>query len=446
LVSSKKELREVEEDLAKNSKDGVGLSFNALMLAIKRWTFDNFSRRLSSSISSTSGERLKREYHSIHQTNTETSTEFMQRSQQSRGPFDGYSYPVCTTCGRRHPGKCRRAAGTCFKCGQTDHLQKDCKKNTTASTSGQANKKPGASGRVFAITDDHATKTSGTITGTLFIYGHVVFELFDTGATHSVISSVFASRVTTTPTLLDHFWSTSMAKTINGEVQLHAKVDGKKIIVTESSVRRDLRLADEEGCHKELGDRLLRVATTASSLEVEHDNGGGLWCQETMRNTIAQTRFERVSKHTNDSLLARGNTLQSDEDRVKLDELMALCTSLQNKVLDLEKTKTTQHNEIASLKRRVKKLEKNNRSRTHKLKRLYKVSLSTKVESSSDEESLGEDASKQRRRINAINADEDITMVNDADKEMFDVYVIGGDEVFVAGKIKNVVEEVVDAD
>ncbi|GJS71728.1 putative ribonuclease H-like domain-containing protein [Tanacetum coccineum] len=42
------------------------------------------------------------------------------------------------------------------------------------------------------------------------------------------------------------FWSTVVAKTINGEVQLHALVDGKKIIVTESSVRRDLQLADEE--------------------------------------------------------------------------------------------------------------------------------------------------------------------------------------------------------
>nr|GFB70614.1 zinc finger, CCHC-type, retrotransposon Gag domain protein [Tanacetum cinerariifolium] len=81
-------------------------------------------------------------------------------SQQSRGSSEGYSYPVCTTCGRRHPGECRRAAGTYFKCGQTGHLQKDCKKNTTASTSGQADKKPGASGHVFAITEDHATKTS----------------------------------------------------------------------------------------------------------------------------------------------------------------------------------------------------------------------------------------------------------------------------------------------
>nr|GEX67237.1 golgin candidate 5 [Tanacetum cinerariifolium] len=62
--------------------------------------------------------------------------------QQSRGPSKGYPYPVCTTCGRRHPGECRRATGTCFKCGQTGHLQKDCKKNITASTSGQADKKP----------------------------------------------------------------------------------------------------------------------------------------------------------------------------------------------------------------------------------------------------------------------------------------------------------------
>ncbi|GJV82565.1 hypothetical protein Tco_1522463 [Tanacetum coccineum] len=129
-----------------------------------------------------------------------------------------------------------------------------------------------------------------------------------------------------------------------------------------------------------------------------------------MGDTIAQTRFESVSKHSNDSLLARGNTLRSHEDRLKLDELMALCTTLQNKVLDLEKTKTTQHNEIASLKRRVKKLEKKDRSRTHRVKRLYKVGLTARVESSDNEESLGDDASKQGR-IDAIDADEKITLV-----------------------------------
>ncbi|GKA61151.1 hypothetical protein Tco_0760558 [Tanacetum coccineum] len=144
----------------------------------------------------------------------------------------------------------------------------------------------------------------------------------------------------------------------------------------------------------------------------------------------------------------------SDEDRIKLDELMALCTTLQNRVLDLEKTKTTQHNEIASLKRRVKKLEKKNRSRTHKLKRLYKVGLTARVESSDNEESLGEDASKQGR-IDAIDADEEITLVSvqNVDEEMFDVNVLDGEEVFVAEQEVaankendevNVVEEVVE--
>nr|GEZ60947.1 hypothetical protein [Tanacetum cinerariifolium] len=166
-------------------------------------------------------------------------------------------------------------------------------------------------------------------------------------------------------------------------------------------------------------------------------------CQETIRDTTAQTRFKSVSKHSNDSLLVRGNTLQSDEDNMKLDELMALCTTLQNSVLDLEQTKTTQRNEIDSLKRRVKKLKKRKRSRTHKLERLYKVGLSARVELFGDEESLVEDASKHGRRIDAINADEDITLVNDADNKIFDVDYLGGEEVFIAGQNENVVEEVV---
>ncbi|GKB48476.1 hypothetical protein Tco_0899229 [Tanacetum coccineum] len=40
---------------------------------------------------------------------------------------------------------------------------------------------------------------------------------------------------------------TLYGKTINGEEQLHALVDGKKIIITEASIRSDLQLDDEEG-------------------------------------------------------------------------------------------------------------------------------------------------------------------------------------------------------
>ncbi|GJS12601.1 hypothetical protein Tco_0407073 [Tanacetum coccineum] len=202
---------------------------------------------------------------------------------------------------------------------------------------------------------------------------------------------------------IEQFWSTVKAKTVNGEVQLHALVDGKKIIITESTMRRDLQLEDAEGVdyevvHKERGNSLVRAATTASSLETEQNSG----------DTIAQTMFENVSKLSNDLLLAR------------------------------EKTKTTQQNEIASLKKTVKKLEQKKRLRTHGVKRLHKVGMSRRVVSSSDEEDLGEDASKQGRRINAIDANEDITLVNvqdDADNEIFNVDALTGDEVFVEQEV-----------
>nr|GEX19077.1 hypothetical protein [Tanacetum cinerariifolium] len=158
----------------------------------------------------------------------------------------------------------------------------------------------------------------------------------------------------------------------------------------------------DEVIHKELGDNLVRAATTASSLEAEHDSsninktqskatpnersshrtnsGSGPRFQEAIGDTTAQTRFEIVSKHSNDSLLAKGNILQSDEDRLELNELMALCTNLQTRVLDLEKTKAT-----------------------------------------------------QRLRIDAIYQNEDITLVNvQDDAEMFDVDDLGGEELFVA--------------
>ncbi|GKA28971.1 hypothetical protein Tco_0715216 [Tanacetum coccineum] len=46
---------------------------------------------------------------------------------------------------------------------------------------------------------------------------------------------------------IEQFWSIVKAKTVNEEVQLQALTDGKKIIVSEASVRHDLQLHDEEG-------------------------------------------------------------------------------------------------------------------------------------------------------------------------------------------------------
>ncbi|GJT44325.1 hypothetical protein Tco_0953040 [Tanacetum coccineum] len=190
----------------------------------------------------------------------------------------------------------------------------------------------------------------------------------------------------------------------------------------------------DEAAYEERDDSLARAATTATSLDAEQDmgninktqskatpnepsslgtsSGGGPRGQETMRDTITQTRSENVSKFSNDLLLAR--------------------------VIDLENTKTAQAQEITSLKLRVKKLEKKGGSRTHKLKRLYKVGRSTRIVSS-DEASLGdqEDASKQGRKIDDIDKDAEITLVDETqgrygDDIMFDVSDLAGEEVFVA--------------
>ncbi|GJY11458.1 hypothetical protein Tco_0379643 [Tanacetum coccineum] len=127
---------------------------------------------------------------------------------------------------------------------------------------------------------------------------------------------------------------------------------------------------------------------------------------------------------------------QSGEDRMQLNELMDLCAKLSDRVLALENTNTSQAAEIATLKERVKKLEKKRRSRTYKPRRLYKVGLSRRIESS-DDASLGaqEDASKQGRKIADLDADTEVTLIdetqgrNDEDL-MFDTGVLNGDEVF----------------
>nr|GEV86926.1 retrovirus-related Pol polyprotein from transposon TNT 1-94 [Tanacetum cinerariifolium] len=134
--------------------------------------------------------------------------------------------------------------------------------------------------------------------------------------------------------------------------------------------------------------------------------------------------------------------------------LLVMVNAVGNKVFDLENTKTAQAQKINSLKRRVKKLERRQKSKNHRMKRLYKVGLSARVESS-DEERLGEeDASKQGRNIADIDADKEITLVEETakdqgrfdDQEMFDTGVLDNEEVVVEKEIDDkeisVVEEV----
>ncbi|GJW69825.1 hypothetical protein Tco_0126742 [Tanacetum coccineum] len=70
-----------------------------------------------------------------------------------------------------------------------------------------------------------------------------------------------------------------------------------------------LKKVGDEAVHKELGDRMERAATTASSLKAEQDSD-------------AQTRFETTSKQSNDPPLSKINTFGSGEDNMQLMELM----------------------------------------------------------------------------------------------------------------------------
>nr|GEX55886.1 putative ribonuclease H-like domain-containing protein [Tanacetum cinerariifolium] len=145
-----------------------------------------------------------------------------------------------------------------------------------------------------------------------------------------------------------------------------------------NAARNKLATADDDvAVNEEVNDNLEKAATTTTSLDAEHDRGV--------------------------------NTPRSGEDSMRLNELMELCIKLQQMVLDLETTKTTQALEIDDLKRSVKKLKRRKRSRTHGLKRLYKVGLSARVESSTNKGLGEEDASKQGK-ICDIDADDDITL------------------------------------
>nr|GEW00864.1 hypothetical protein [Tanacetum cinerariifolium] len=109
------------------------------------------------------------------------------------------------------------------------------------------------------------------------------------------------------------------------------------------------------------------------------------------------------------------NIPQSDEDRLKHIKLMKIYTTLQKKVFDLKDelkmTKTTQQTKIDGIERRVKKHEKKHMSRTYKLKRLYKVGLTAKVISSSDDEALDKEDTSKQGMIDEIDDDEDFALM-----------------------------------
>nr|GEU32610.1 uncharacterized mitochondrial protein AtMg00810-like [Tanacetum cinerariifolium] len=298
---------------------------------------------------------------------------------------------------------------------------------------------------------------------------------------------------------------------INGEAQLHTKVDGKKVVFSKASIRRDLRFRDEGGIHylpnetifeqlslmgaktttwnefsstiasadfclaiyqksnfyKYIFESVVKNLDSAAKILMFPRVGKGFSGRDTplfptMMDQAQEALDEAVNEEMYDNL-ERATTyatiLDVEQDRGNISKTQSKATpnepgSLRTSsgggprrqdtigipllrlglrmVLNLETTKTAQAKEIANMKKRVKRLERKRRSRTHGLKRLYKVGLRARVESSADEESLDED-------IFGVN-DLDDTLMFDANK------VLQGKEVVikkeVAGKDVSVVEEI----
>nr|GEY94290.1 zinc finger, CCHC-type, retrotransposon Gag domain protein [Tanacetum cinerariifolium] len=369
-------------------------------------------------------ERLKREYHSIRQTNTETSTEFMQRFLRLAG-FLGAAAGTEEEQAKNSQWGLRRSTLNHLMCmSYTDVAQvanAACNYEILYERDDDDAERPDKRRVVINI----SRPLNRVVTGTTVI---IVTVMDQTGEAEEGVSDT--------------------KRPLTEEV-IEATVDGKKVIIFKASIIRDLQFGDAEGVDglpttiifEQLG-LMSTIASAIICLATNQKFNFSKWIFESIglsnheRKYVApaytRKSFGNMRRVGNESIADETFYKEFDDSLVRID---TVASSLE----------AEQDSEIDSLKRRVKKLEKKQRSRTHKLKRLYKVSLTAKVESSNDNEDLGEDASK-RQRISDIDADEDITLVSTHDDvEMFDADKdLHGEEVFVAKQDENIVEKEVD--
>nr|GEX49431.1 reverse transcriptase domain-containing protein [Tanacetum cinerariifolium] len=161
---------------------------------------------------------------------------------------------------------------------------------------------------------------------------------------------------------IKQFWNTVAIKQVNDVTRLQALVDKKKVVVTKAAIREVLRLDDAKGV----------------------------------------------------------DCLPNEEIFVKLARMEALdaCAALTRRVEHLEYDKVAQALEITKLKRRVKKLEKWNRVRVLKLRRLKKVGTSQRIDTSED--TVMDYASNQGRIIDEMDKDDVVALMDDKEKDKKD--------------------------
>nr|GEV30197.1 hypothetical protein [Tanacetum cinerariifolium] len=130
--------------------------------------------------------------------------------------------------------------------------------------------------------------------------------------------------------------SVKYALTVNDEVRIQALVDGKRVNIKESSIRRILRLHDAEAPEKvgilQADAQPLPTSTEPSTSKPQKKHKPKR--KHTKEPKVPPT--ESQAKHNVPLPSPSHDPLTSGEDSLKLKELMDLCTNLSNKVLDLE--------------------------------------------------------------------------------------------------------------
>ncbi|GKE50124.1 hypothetical protein Tco_1481382, partial [Tanacetum coccineum] len=177
---------------------------------------------------------------------------------------------------------------------------------------------------------------------------------------------------------IEQFWATAIVQTVNGVRQIQALVDKKRVIVTESSISRDLHLDDAEGT-----DCFLTATIFEELACMGKDFSGRI--TPLFDTMMVQPKDKPSKKAQRQEAKVPQNAAEHEES------VPTPSNDPQPSAMD------AQAKEIAALKKRIQRLERRKMSRPTGLKRLRKVGMSRRVESSEDQESLGtpEDASKQ---------------------------------------------------
>ncbi|KAL0543865.1 hypothetical protein IC582_018970 [Cucumis melo] len=192
---------------------------DALRLAVDLSLQERANSSKTAGRSSTSGQKRKAEQQPVPvpQRNFRPGGEF--RSFQQK-PFEAGEAAggksLCTTCGKHHLGRCLFGTRTCFKCRQEGHTADRCPLRVTGIAQNQGAGAP-HQGRVFATNRTEAEKAGTVVTGTLPVLGHYALVLFDSGSSHSFISSAFVSHARLEVEPLHHVLSVS---TPSGECML----------------------------------------------------------------------------------------------------------------------------------------------------------------------------------------------------------------------------------